>query len=102
MTFTSVNPHDPADVLGEWEAASAGEADAALGRALNAAQAWRDTPGAARAKALGDAAAALEQRAAEVTAWRSARSASRSLRRAARSAGEWRSCGTAVTRAQVG
>ncbi|HUD39521.1 MAG TPA: aldehyde dehydrogenase family protein [Streptosporangiaceae bacterium] len=67
MTFTSVNPHDPADVLGEWEAASFAEADAAVSRALKAAQAWRDTPGAARAKALSDAATALEQRAAEVT-----------------------------------
>ena len=36
-------------------------------RALKAALAWRDTPGAARAKALGDAAAAVEQRAAELT-----------------------------------
>src|SRR5215469_11638328 len=67
MTFTSVNPHDPADVLGRWEAASAAEADAAVGRAVKAAQVWRDTPGATRAKALGDAAAAIEQRAADVT-----------------------------------
>src|SRR6185437_15049451 len=67
MTFTSVNPHDPAEVLGEWEAASAAEADAAVGRALKAAQVWRDTPGAGRAKALGDAATVLEQRSAEVT-----------------------------------
>ncbi|HXP19820.1 MAG TPA: aldehyde dehydrogenase family protein [Streptosporangiaceae bacterium] len=67
MTFTSVNPHDPADVLGEWEAAGRPGADAAVGRALKAAQEWRETPGAARAKALGDAAAAVERRAAELT-----------------------------------
>ena len=67
MTFTSVNPHDPADVLGRWEAASPGDADAVVGRALKAAEVWRETPGAARAKALGDAATTLEQRAAEVT-----------------------------------
>ncbi len=67
MTFTSVNPHAPADVVGEWEAAGSHGADAAVGRALKAAQVWRDTPGAARAKALGDAATALEQRAGEVT-----------------------------------
>ena len=67
MTFTSVNPHAPADVLGEWEAAGSHGADAAVGRALKAAQVWRDTPGATRAKALGDAATALEQRAGEVT-----------------------------------
>src|SRR5712691_8585118 len=56
MTFTSLNPHDPADVLGEWEAADAAEADAAVGRALKAAQLWRDMPGAARAKARGEVA----------------------------------------------
>jgi len=66
-TFTSVNPHDPADVLGEWESAGEAGADAAVGRAVKAAQVWRDTPAAARARALGDAASALEQRAAEVT-----------------------------------
>src|SRR5258708_6874787 len=67
MTFASVNPHDPADILGQWEAAGSAGADAAVARAQKAAQGWRDTPGAARAKALGDAATALEQRAAEVT-----------------------------------
>ncbi len=64
MTFTSVNPHDPADVVGEWEAAGSTGAQAAVGRAVKAAQGWRDTPGAARARALGNAAAAVEQRAA--------------------------------------
>jgi aldehyde dehydrogenase (NAD+) len=68
MTFTSVNPHDPADTIGEWEPAGQREADAAVGRALRAAQLWRDTPAPARSRALGEAAAALEQRAAEVTA----------------------------------
>ena len=67
MSFTSVNPHDPADVLGEWDAAGPAGADTAAARAQGASRAWRDTPGAARAKALSDAAAALESRAAEVT-----------------------------------
>jgi acyl-CoA reductase-like NAD-dependent aldehyde dehydrogenase len=67
MTFTSVNPHDPADVLGEWQPAGPAEAEAAVGRAVTAAAAWRDTPGPARAKALSDAAGALEQRSAEIT-----------------------------------
>jgi alpha-ketoglutaric semialdehyde dehydrogenase len=68
MTFTSVNPHDPADTVGEWEPASQRDADAAVGRAVRAAQVWRDAPAPARARALGEAAAALEHRAAEVTA----------------------------------
>jgi len=67
MMFTSVNPHDPADVLGQWEAAAGGDADAAVSRAIKAAEVWRETPGVVRAKALGDVATALEQRAAEVT-----------------------------------
>ncbi|MGI9009145.1 MAG: aldehyde dehydrogenase family protein [Streptosporangiaceae bacterium] len=67
MSFTSVNPHDPADVLGEWEAAGPAGADAAVARARAAAPAWRDTPGAARAKALSDAAAALQSRSVELT-----------------------------------
>ena len=67
MTFTSVNPHNPADVLGEWQAADAAEAAAAADRAVAAAAVWRETPGPARATALSDAASALERRAAEIT-----------------------------------
>ncbi len=68
MTFTSVNPHDPSDVIGEWESAGEGDVAAVVERARRAAAAWRRAPGAARAAALGQAAAALDQRAAEVTA----------------------------------
>ncbi len=67
MTFTSVNPHDPADVLGEWQPAGLTEAQAAVGRAAAAAAVWREVPAAARGKALSDAAAALEQRSEEIT-----------------------------------
>jgi len=67
MTFTGVNPHNPADVIGEWQPAGERESAAAIGRARQAAREWAAAPGPARAKALGDAAAALEGRAAEVT-----------------------------------
>jgi aldehyde dehydrogenase (NAD+) len=67
MTFTSVNPHNPADILGEWQPSGPAEVQAAVGRALPAAAGWRDEPGTTRAKALSDAANALEQRSAEVT-----------------------------------
>jgi aldehyde dehydrogenase (NAD+) len=67
MTFTSVNPHNPADVLGEWQPAGLTEAQAAVGRAAAAAARWRQVPAATRGKALSDAAAALEQRSEEVT-----------------------------------
>ena len=68
MTFTSVNPHDPADVIGEWDAAGEREVAAAVEQARQGADTWRRTPAAARAAALTAAAAAVEQRAAEVTA----------------------------------
>src|ERR1700722_3342379 len=68
MTFTSVNPHNPAELLGTWDAAGAGEAGAAVDRALQAARVWREVPGAGRAKGLTEAAAAIENRGAEITA----------------------------------
>ena len=68
MTFTSVNPHDPADVIGEWGAAGEREVAAVIELARQGADTWRRTPAAARAAALTAAAAAVEQRAAEVTA----------------------------------
>ena len=67
MSFTSVNPHDPKDVLGEWDEAGAEGAAEAIGRAERAARVWGDAPGAVRAKALSDAAQALEDRAGEMT-----------------------------------
>jgi alpha-ketoglutaric semialdehyde dehydrogenase len=68
MSFTSVSPQDPSDVIGEWELAGERGAAAAVGRARAGAQAWRATPAAARSAALTKAAAALEQRADEVIA----------------------------------
>jgi alpha-ketoglutaric semialdehyde dehydrogenase len=67
MSFISVSPHDPSDVLGEWQPAGPAEVQAAVGRAVSAAAGWREAPGAARAKALSDAANALERRAPEIT-----------------------------------
>jgi len=52
MTFTSVNPHDPADVIGEWGAASEPEVAAVVERARQGADTWRRAPAAARAAAL--------------------------------------------------
>lgn len=66
MRITSVNPHDPTDVIGEWPADDKRAVAGAVTRARRAANAWRATPASARAKALGEAAAALEQRAGEV------------------------------------
>ena len=68
MTFTSVSPHDPADVIGEWQAADRPEVTGTVERARQAAATWRRAPAAERCAALGAAAAALERRAAEVTA----------------------------------
>ena len=68
MTFTSVNPHNPDDMIGEWEAAGDGEVADAVDRARAATKTWRRTPAAERSAALGRAAAAMEQRAGEITA----------------------------------
>src|SRR5258707_181312 len=64
MTFTSVNPHDPADVIGEWQAAGADAADAVVGRAMDPARTWADTPGTTQAQALSEATSPLEPPAA--------------------------------------
>jgi alpha-ketoglutaric semialdehyde dehydrogenase len=67
MSFASVNPHDPADVIGEWPAADQAEVAAAVGRAAEVAPGWAHAGGPARATALGSAANALAERAGEVT-----------------------------------
>jgi alpha-ketoglutaric semialdehyde dehydrogenase len=67
MTVTSLNPHDPADVIGEWPTADEAEVAAAVARATAAAREWAGVAAPARATALGNAATALEARAGEVT-----------------------------------
>jgi aldehyde dehydrogenase (NAD+) len=65
--ITSRNPHDPADVIGEWQEAGEAEVAAAVDRAAAAAGGWAGTPAPARSAALTAAAAALEGRAAAMT-----------------------------------
>ena len=65
--ITSRNPHDPADVVGQWPEAGDAEVAAAVDRAAAAAGGWAATSAPARAAALTAAAAALEGRAAAVT-----------------------------------
>ncbi len=67
MTITSRNPHDPADVIGEWQPAGEAEVAAVVDRAAAAARGWADTPAPARSAALSAAAAALEEQAAAMT-----------------------------------
>src|SRR5215469_3425375 len=67
MTVVSVNPHEPADVIGEWPTADEAAVAAVVSRAAAAARDWAHVPAPARATALGAAADALAARAAEVT-----------------------------------
>ena len=67
MSFTSVNPHDPADVVGEWEPAGGRQVDAAVAAAADAAAAWRETPAPDRSRALTAAASQMEARAGDLT-----------------------------------
>jgi alpha-ketoglutaric semialdehyde dehydrogenase len=66
--FTSVNPHDPVDLLGTWDVAGANGVDLVVSRALRAARLWRETPGIERSKALNAAATAVERRAEDLMA----------------------------------
>src|SRR5262249_38016648 len=63
MTITSRSPHDPADVIGEWQPAGGAEVAVVIDRAAAAAAGWADTPAAARSAALASMAGALEGRA---------------------------------------
>jgi alpha-ketoglutaric semialdehyde dehydrogenase len=67
MTVVSVNPHEPADVIGKWPTADEAAVSAVVGRAAAAARGWASVPAPARAAALGAAADALAARAGEVT-----------------------------------
>jgi len=44
MTITSRSPHNPTDVIGEWQPADGAEVAAVIDRAAVAAADWADTP----------------------------------------------------------
>lgn len=67
MSFVSVNPHAPSDVIGEWPSAGERQAGETVRKAAAVAGEWAAAPAAARGKALAGAAAALAERAGEVT-----------------------------------
>ena len=48
MSIINLNPHDPADIVGKWEAIDPKGVDAAVQRAPRAEDAWRFTLAAAR------------------------------------------------------
>jgi RHH-type proline utilization regulon transcriptional repressor/proline dehydrogenase/delta 1-pyrroline-5-carboxylate dehydrogenase len=68
-TADSVNPADPAEVIGRVSQAGAREADEALAAAARAFPAWRDTPAGVRARHLVKAAAAARGRRVELATW---------------------------------
>ena len=94
MTFTSVNPHDPQTSSASGRQPAAPERRRPWPGPSRRRSVWRDTPGAARAKALSTRPARSSSGPASHRAWWSARSASRCPRRAARSRAAWRSCAT--------
>lgn len=65
MTFKSINPHQPSEVLGEFQQAGVEGVDRAVERAREALREWREKPAAARGAALSAIAHDLEQRAEE-------------------------------------
>ena len=66
MTITSLNPHDPSDVVGEWEPTDAQGVDSAVAKARRASDGWRSLPAGMRGKALAAIADTLEGEADEL------------------------------------
>ncbi len=62
-TFDNTNPADTAQVVGQFQASGAADAEAAVQAAQSAFDAWRKTPIGKRAKILNDAALYIEQHA---------------------------------------
>jgi acyl-CoA reductase-like NAD-dependent aldehyde dehydrogenase len=62
------NPANEAQLLGEFAAASAGDADAALRAAQGAWQAWKETPNARRMQLLRRVGALIEERVYDIAA----------------------------------
>lgn len=60
MAFESINPHNPADVVGEFGEAGTGGVEKAVVRSRKAFVGWREQPAAARGGALAGIAADLE------------------------------------------
>lgn len=66
MTFKSINPHQPTDVVGEFEASGPEGVDRAVSRAREAFSEWRAQPASVRGGALSGMADDLEGRTEEV------------------------------------
>jgi acyl-CoA reductase-like NAD-dependent aldehyde dehydrogenase len=66
VTFNSISPQNPSDIVGSWEAATPSQVDQTVVRARAAARLWKELPTMERSVALGGAAAALERRSDEV------------------------------------
>ena len=66
MTFASVNPARPADIVGTFHEATAADVDRAVARAAEAQQAWARVPVPARAEVIARAGAVLAARKADL------------------------------------
>lgn len=66
MSFKTLNPHAPSDVVGEYESAGAKGVDAAVGRASKAFGQWRAESAFSRGAALEKIAADLESESGDI------------------------------------
>jgi alpha-ketoglutaric semialdehyde dehydrogenase len=66
VTIRSINPHDPAQIVHEYEPTPPSRVDGMVSAALDAAEAWGRTTAADRSAALSSAARELEQRMDEI------------------------------------
>ena len=66
MSFRSINPHQPSDVVGEFEEAGSRGVEEAVARAREAFFEWSGQSASARGGALAQIAAETEERAEEL------------------------------------
>lgn len=66
MTFTSINPHDPADIVEEFEGAGKDGVETAVAQAREAYAEWREQPAVTRGGALAQMANDLEEQIEEL------------------------------------
>lgn len=82
--FTSINPHDPADIVDEFEEAGEGGVQTAVAQASKAFVELREQPAATRGGALAQMANDLEERIEEL-AWLTVREVGKPITEARRS-----------------
>jgi acyl-CoA reductase-like NAD-dependent aldehyde dehydrogenase len=92
LVTKSINPHQPSDIIGEFEEAGQGGVEEAIARAREAFLGWSEQPAANRGGALAQMAEETEERAEELAQLAVREVGKPSVRPAPSCRGPWRSC----------